>query len=174
MMATADMIGRLGRGAAAGLVGTLALQVLRTASERGLPDTMPPIRQDPGEFMVERARDALPAAFTSRIPPLGATLAAQAFAAGYGVSAGAAYGFLRPTGGELIVDGLLLGTGTWAAGYLGWLPALGLMPGVLQQDRREALGPVVRHAMFGLAVVATYRALVTDRSGLASGSSRIG
>jgi hypothetical protein len=130
---------------------------------------MPPIRQDPGEFMVERASDALPASFTSRIPPLAETLAAKALAAGYGVTAGAVYGLLRPGGGDLLVDGLVLGTGTWAAGYLGWLPALGLMPSVLEQDGPEALGPVVRHALFGIAVVAAYRALGTDhRSALAS------
>jgi hypothetical protein len=175
MTQQAGALERCARGAAAGLVGTLALQVLRTASENVLPGTMPPIRQDPGEFMVERARSALPASLTSRIPTAVETTAAKALAAGYGVTAGAVYGLLRPRGGDLLVDGLVLGTGTWAAGYLGWLPALGLMPRVLEQDGPEALGPVVRHALFGIAVVAAYRALVTDhRSALGSRNSRKG
>jgi hypothetical protein len=158
-MARTDTFDRLIRGAAAGFVGTLALQGMRTASAKALPSTMPPIRQDPGEFMVQKAEEALPEAATAGIPPLAETAAAKAVAAGYGLTAGAVYGLLRPAGGDVLVDGIALGLGTWAAGYLGWLPALGLMPPVPEQDAPAALGPVVRHAAFGIAVVAAYRAL---------------
>jgi len=41
-------------GAAGGLIGTLAIQALLTASQKWLPNTVPPLRQDPGEFMVKR------------------------------------------------------------------------------------------------------------------------
>lgn len=153
------VLDRLVRGAAAGLVGTLALQVMRTASETALPTTMPPIRQDPGEFMVEKVEDALPGSVTARIPALAETAAAKGLAAGYGITAGAVYGLLRPHGGDLLVDGVALGVGTWAAGYLGWLPALGLLPPFREQSTPEALGPVLRHALFGIAVVAAYHVL---------------
>jgi hypothetical protein len=52
-MARTDTSDRLFRGAAAGFAGTLALQVMRTASAKALPATMPPIPQDPGEFMIQ-------------------------------------------------------------------------------------------------------------------------
>jgi hypothetical protein len=158
-MAHTDMLDRLLRGATAGFAGTLALQVMRTASAKALPATMPPIRQDPGEFMVEQAEKALPEAVAARVPPLAETAAAKAVAAGYGLTAGIVYGLLRPEGGDILVDGIALGLGTWAAGYLGWLPALGLMPAVPDQDAPEVLGPVLRHAVFGIVVVAAFNRL---------------
>jgi hypothetical protein len=158
-MANAGVLDRLVRGAAAGFAGTLALQVMRTASEKTLPATMPPIRQDPGEFMLQRAEERLPTSVTSRIPPAAEAAVAKGMAAGYGVTAGALYAFLRPDGGEVLTDGIALGVGTWATGYLGWLPALGLLPALQEQNVPEAIGPLVRHALFGIAVVATYRML---------------
>lgn len=160
-MAHAGILDRLVRGAAAGFAGTLALQVMRTASETVLPTTMPPIRQDPGEYMLQKAEERLPASMTSRIPAAAEAAAAKGLAAGYGVTAGAVYGLLRPAGGDVLTDGIALGVGTWAAGYLGWLPALGLLPPLREQHVAEAVGPIVRHALFGIAVVATYGALAS-------------
>ncbi|HEV2149032.1 MAG TPA: hypothetical protein VGR37_16620 [Longimicrobiaceae bacterium] len=153
------MLDRLVRGAAAGLAGTLVLQALRTASEKAAPSTMPPIRQDPGEYLVDRVEQALPGGVRAHVPALAETVAAKGLAAGYGITAGAVYGLVRPRGGDVLVDGVAVGLGTWAAGYLGWLPALGLMPPVSEQDAPEALGPMVRHALFGIAVVAAFNQL---------------
>ena len=158
-MKHAGILDRLVRGAAAGFAGTLALQAMRTASEATLPATMPPIRQDPGDFMVEKMEEALPPSVTSRIPAPVEVGAAKGIAAGYGVTAGAVYGVLRPQSGNVLVDGIALGVGTWAAGYLGWLPALGLLPPLEEQNVPETFGPVIRHALFGIAVVAAHRAL---------------
>ena len=44
---------RLILGAAGGFIGTLAIQALLTASQKWLPNTVPPLRQGPGEFMVD-------------------------------------------------------------------------------------------------------------------------
>lgn len=158
-MRDSNIFDHLVRGAIAGFAGTLVLQVMRTASASVLPRTMPPIRQDPGEFMVERVEAALPGSVTSHIPALVEAGAAKGVAAGYGITAGAVYGLLRPSGGDVLVDGLALGIGTWAAGYLGWFPALGLLPPIQEQNMSEAFGPVVRHALFGIAVVAAYQTL---------------
>ena len=158
-MARTDILDRLLHEAAAGFAGTLALQVMHTASQKWLPATMPPFRQDPGEFMVQRVERALPDAVASRVPTLVEAAAAKSMAAGYGLTAGAVYGLLRPAGGDTIADGIVLGLGTWAAGYLGWLPALDLLPPVQEQETPEALGPVARHVVFGIATVAAYRAL---------------
>jgi hypothetical protein len=155
-MHTPNQFERLALGAAAGLAGTLLLQVIRTANQWLFPESMPPIRQDPGEFMVEQAEEALPTA-RDDIPTLVETAAARSLALGYGMTAGAIYAVVRPTGGDLLVDGLALGLGTWAAGYLGWMPVLDLMPPLKKQDVAQVVGPVVQHVLFGVVVVATYR-----------------
>ena len=145
------------RGAAAGLVGTVALQGIRAPSQKLLPETMPPIRQDPGEFMVEQAEEALPTETRGQIPVVAETAAAKSLALGYGVTAGMLYAALRPDAGDLMVDGVALGVGTWAAGYLGWMPALGLMPPITEQDPAEVIGPIIQHVLFGIVTVAIYQ-----------------
>lgn len=166
-------VGILVRGAAAGFAGTLALQVMQTASTKAFPTSMPLIRKDPGELVVETVKEALPAAVSSRIPALAEAGVAKGLAAGYGITAGAVYGLLRPSGGDILVDGVALGMATWAAGYLGWLPALGLLAPIREQNMPEAIGPVVRHALFGIAVVAAYGAMAS-RSQMRGDAARIG
>ncbi len=149
---------RLALGAAAGFAGTLALQLLRTASQKAIPATMPPIRTDPGEFMVEKVEQTvLPRA---QVPTLVETAAAKSLAVGYGLTAGVLYAALRPNAGPVPCDGLTLGLATWAAGYLGWLPALGLMPPLREQGVAQTLGPAIRHTIFGVVTVAAYRRLL--------------
>ncbi len=126
-------------------------------SQKGLPQTMPPIRKEPGEFMVEQVEEALPGTARARVPGLVETAAARSLAVSYGLTAGTVYAALRPAGGNPLIDGTLLGLGVWAAGYLGWLPALELMPPLSEQGLQESVGPVVRHVLFGVVTVAAYR-----------------
>ncbi len=146
----------LAMGAAAGVVGTILLQVLRSASQKWLPQTIPPIRQDPGEFMVEKAEKALPKRAAKMLPSTAESAAAQALGVGYGMTFGVLYAAIRGGGGPAVRDGILLGLATWAAGYLGWLPAAGLMPAVWKQSWVQSLPPAVQHALFGIATVAGY------------------
>ena len=44
-----DWLKQLALGAASGVAGTLAVQAFLTASQRWLPSTVPPLRQDPAE-----------------------------------------------------------------------------------------------------------------------------
>lgn len=152
---------RLPLGAAAGFAGTLALQGLMAAGEKWFPETMPPIRKDPGEIMVEKAEESLPEEVSARVPQLAETATARSLAIGYGMTAGTIYAALRPGGKNVIVEGSLLGLGTWAVGYLGWLPALGLMPPVPRQGLKEAVGPLLQHVVFGVVSVAAYRKLLS-------------
>ena len=147
---------RLILGAAGGFVGTLAIQALLTASQKWAPDTLPPLRQDPGEFIVKAGKEALPAPVRERIPPVVETGAARMLAIGYGLTFGSLYTLLRPQGGSPFVDGVILGLTNWATGYLGWLPALGLMPPVWQQQASQAIAPIAEHALYGMATVAAY------------------
>lgn len=150
---------RVALGAAAGFAGTLAMQGLRTTSERLLPDTMPPMRKDPGEFMVEQAERLLAPQTRERVPAALENAAGLGLAVCYGLTAGALYGALRPRDGSLFRDGAALGLGVWAAGYLGWMPALGLVPPITEQRPPQALGPMLRHVLFGIATVAAFRGL---------------
>lgn len=55
-----NMTQRLGLGAAAGLAGSVFIQGLLAASQKWAPQALPPIKQDPGDFMVEKAEELLP------------------------------------------------------------------------------------------------------------------
>jgi hypothetical protein len=151
-----NLIEHVALGAAAGVAATFLLQGVRTSEQKLLPETMPPMREDPGEFMVEQAEELLPEETREQLPATVETAAAKSLALGYGMTAGALYGALRPSGGNLLVDGTVLGLGVWAVGYLGWLPALGLMPPLQQQETEQVAGPIAQHIIFGVATVAAY------------------
>jgi hypothetical protein len=150
-------MGQVLLGALGGLAGTAAMGGVLKVAQKRLPGTIPPIRKDPGQFMVKQAEHLLPRRMRRRIPKAAESTAAQLLAAGYGLTFGALYAALRPrAGGHPIREGLALGTLTWAAGYLGWLPATGLMPPVWKQSAPRALAPLAEHALYGVVAVAVY------------------
>jgi hypothetical protein len=146
-------------GAAGGLAGTLALQGLMAAGRRWAPDSLPPLREEPGRFMIRKMEKALPDATRVRIPESVEKAAAAGLGVDYGVAFGALYGLLRPHGGHPLLDGLALGAACWAAGYLGWLPALGLTPPVWRQRPAQALAPAMEHLVYGVVAVAAHDGL---------------
>jgi hypothetical protein len=78
---------------------------------------------------------------------------------GYGMTFGALYGALRDGDGNSLVDGLALGLGVWAVGYLGWLPATELMPPIAEQTTEQVAIAVFQHALFGIVMTTVYRSL---------------
>jgi hypothetical protein len=155
-MASATLPVRLLAGAAAGLAGTVVLQGLLAGSARWAPQTLPPIRQDPAEFMVEQAESALPPARRAQVPPKGRAAAEKGLPLGYGATFGMLYGLAVREGSPLLA-GAVLGLATWAVGYLGWLPATGLMPAVTRQEPARVAGPIATHLGYGIATAATYQ-----------------
>jgi hypothetical protein len=155
-MARATLPVRLLAGAAAGLAGTFVLQGLLAGSRRWAPATLPPIRQDPAQFMVEQAESAIPAARRAQVPPKGKAAAEKGLHLGYGAAFGMLYGL---AGGERdpLLTGAVLGLATWAVGYLGWLPATGLMPPVTRQEPARVAGPIATHVGFGVATAAAFQ-----------------
>ena len=149
-------LSRLAFGAAAGFAGTLAIQAFMTANQKWFPSAAPPIRQDPGEFMVESVESALPVAVRERIPEAVESGAAKLLALGYGLTFGVLYAMYRPKAGASVHDGIALGVANWATGYVGWLPALGLMPPAWQQQPRQVTAGVVEHVVYGITTVAAY------------------
>ena len=158
-MKDTDLTRRLMLGATAGVAGTMVLQGVRGASQKYLPGTMEPTWVEPSEFMVDRAESALPDKAQEKVPGAVETAAGAGLGLGYGGTAGALYAAFRDPGANPLIDGAVLGLATWAAGYLGWMPALDLMPAVTEQGTAEAVGPAVRHALYGVAVVGAYNLL---------------
>lgn len=152
-------IGRLGGGAAAGLAGTFLVQGLLAASQKLAPQTLPPIKQDPGEFILQQVEEQLPDNLRERIPEQLEKAAAKSLGLGYGTTFGLLYAVSRPEVKNLLLEGSLLGLITWGAGYLGWLPATGLMPPLAAQEPEQIAGPVLSHVLFGIATVGLYRLL---------------
>lgn len=160
MSERSDLATRAALGMVGGLAGTLAIQALMGASQRWLPQALPPVREEPGAFMVEQAERVLPPSVRDHVPEGVEQVAARVLGVGYGLAFGAAYAMLRPRGGPTVQDGLILGAACWAAGYLGWLPAMGLIPPVWRQKAPQVIGPAAEHLAYGVATVATYDWLV--------------
>src|SRR5919204_1750562 len=112
-----DLVTRIATGAVAGLAATFILQKVRGWSQSVAPEAAPPIRKEPGEFMVEQAEQALPEQARAKVPEQVESAAAKSLAYGYGSTFGALYSAFRPESRNVLVDGVALGVGTWAVGY---------------------------------------------------------
>jgi hypothetical protein len=150
---------RLAFGAAAGIAGTLALLGLRTATQRWRPEWMVDELADPGEYLVGRAESALPRAQRRQIPAAVEKAAAGSLHLGYGTTPAALYAALRPDARHPLLEGAALGAALYAAGYLGWLPALGLTPPVTKQRPWQVLTALTQHVLYGVVTVGAFRKL---------------
>ncbi len=148
---------RLALGAAAGLAGTVILEVIRRTDEKLIPDSSPPMKEDPGKFMFHKAKQVLPEPLRHRVPEKTEAVVAKLLPLGYGMTFGGLYSTARPQAKLALVEGLMLGLFAWAVGWLGWLPRTGLMPPLSEHKPRQIIRPVAEHALFGLATVASYR-----------------
>lgn len=146
-------------GALAGLAGTVALQVLRTLDQKYIPHSEAPIREDPGQFMVRKAKQVLPRAAREKMPPKLEQAVVRLSPVGYGMTLGALYALLRGRPRHALGDGLGFGIAAWALGFLGWLPSTRLMPPIWRHKPRQMLVPVAEHLVYGLGTVSGYRLL---------------
>jgi hypothetical protein len=157
------------RGALAGLVGTVAIQGAMQGGQKLAPGATPPVRKDPGEFAVETAERATG---VEALPEPVERAAATATHFGYGAAMGAVYGLARAAllgakgaprerdeVSDLLIGGSALGLAVWAVGYLGWLPALGLMPPVTRQRPAQVVAPVATHVLYGIVTAAAYQGM---------------
>jgi uncharacterized membrane protein YagU involved in acid resistance len=162
MVATAELgLGqRVAAGAGAGLAGTMVILGLHAATEKLAPGAVEPMRDDPGNFMTWQGERLLPRRARHRVPESLESLAAMGLHFDYGVAFGVLYGLLRPRAEsgakQIVLEGSLLGLACWAVGYLGWLPATGLMPPVTRQKPAQVAGPIVQHIAYGIAAVAVF------------------
>lgn len=142
-------------GAVGGVVGAgLMLPLFRGAELMGLLPKAPPRR------VIDRVAASLGKGPAARQDDEERTAAAVAAHLLYGGAAGAVYGTIAaklsaPPPASGVAYGLVL----WAAGYLGWLPAAGVLPPPWRQRPGGALTPLVAHAVYGLALGLVTRAL---------------
>jgi hypothetical protein len=71
--------------------------------------------------------------------------------------------------GDALCAGAALGTAVWAIGYVGWLPAAGLTPGIRRQGLSHSATALLGHIPYGIVSVlpllgAQRLAAATDRS----------
>ena len=141
-------------GAAAGVVGTAVIRGLMQASMRLALETLPPMKEDPGRYMVKQAKRALPGALRAKLTEPMETKAATLLGFAYGMSFGALYAGARPRHGNTLAEGAVVGGAAWAAGALGWLPATRLTPPVWKQELKQVVPNFLSHLIFGIATVA--------------------
>lgn len=151
----------LGRALLAGSVGGLAgaasmLPLFEGAKRAGILIETPPLRvvDEAAESAAEATETGGPVAEGDRVA------AAVSSHLLYGAGAGALYGLLQD---ELAFPGLVagpvFGVALWAAGYLGWMPAAGVLPLPWRQRPGDALTPFVAHLAYGLALGGIERAI---------------
>jgi|ERR1044071_6656 hypothetical protein len=73
-------------GAVAGATGTSLLRGIMAGSSRLAPETLPPMKQEPGEYMVEQVEKTLPKHVRTKIPEQAEVAAATSIAFGYRAS----------------------------------------------------------------------------------------
>jgi hypothetical protein len=92
-------------GAVAGFAGSMAIQAMLMAHQKVSPQTMPPIRQDPGEFMLGKAKAALPRKARKRLPKPLEAASAKLLGLGYGMTFGGVYAMARPKTQRTLLEG---------------------------------------------------------------------
>jgi len=153
-----DHVGKnLALGAAAGFAGTALMQGMMIATRKYTPQFLPPMRDNPDHFIIKQAERLLPEETQKKIPEQMETAAQYALAFGYGMTLTSIYAGARGERGNLWLDGTALGLGTWAIGYLGWLPATKLTPPVWKQKPKQVLPGILSHVLFGIAAIGLFR-----------------
>src|SRR5438552_9748064 len=104
-MKSNNPIKRIAFGAIAGLAGTIVIGVVRALTDKLLPAATPPIKDDPGEFMFDKAASLLPTRANRHIAPAAEQLASKTVLPfGYGMTFGALYAGLRSGRHSLTAD----------------------------------------------------------------------
>ena len=147
-----DLIEDAARGFAAGALATVGMSAVMFAARRaGLLGRMPPERITShvlDRFRISRSRESQ-------------DLLAAILHIGFGGAAGAVFGVARrrvPVPGPGVLQGVVFGTAVWAVSYLGWVPALGIMPPPSRDRPGRPETMVAAHWLYGALL-----ALLTDR-----------
>jgi hypothetical protein len=139
--------GRLILGALGGIAGTFAMTAVMRRLHRSLPArSQYPL---PPREIVDRTLSPAPDSARPRLTTISHF--------GYGAAAGALFGLIAPRGG--VLSGCAYGVAVWAASYLGWIPAAGILrPATVHPADRNAL-MITAHLVWGAVTALTAREL---------------
>ena len=127
-------------GATAGTVATLPMSLLMMGAQKmGLMGKQPP------EKITEAALDAADEPVQEPVEDLLSVVNHFAF----GAAAGALYGALRRDNISQVAQGTVFATGVWSVSYMGWVPALGIMPPAHRDREGRPESMFVAHLVFG-------------------------
>ncbi len=137
-----QILQRIGYGAAAGLIGTAAVQVARTANQKASEQTAAPGREGPSSGSQAAAEQGAGAFLKTAVSVL---------STGFG-STGAALAAFRDEP-KVLVEGALLGTGVWAVSQFTGRES------TRSQSAGRIVWSVAQYMLFGIATVSAYRRL---------------
>jgi hypothetical protein len=133
-------------GAATGAAATAAMSLPMVAARRaGVIPELPP--QDITDDILERTGVG-PGRAGRRSLGWGSHLA-------FGMAAGAGFGILRDILRPRLPDpvtGVVFGLSVWAVSYMGWVPALGILPPPTQDRPGRPVTMLIAHVVFGLVL----------------------
>lgn len=145
---------QLAQGAVAGFLATVPMTIVMLAGHRRLPATQR--YRLPPRLITERAAARSP--LSHGRPGSLSTLAAHF---GFGAATGAVYaaGQTELQRQYPASTGIGYGLIVWAASYLGWVPAMGLMPPATQQPAARNAMMIAAHIVWGAALGVAIKAL---------------
>jgi hypothetical protein len=145
-------------GAAGGLAATAAMTVVMVgARETGAMRELPP------HEVANKAVDRTPAG--RNVDASGRRALGWLLHLAFGGLVGAVYAVARrrlPVPGPPIVSGVAFALGVWAVSYLGWIPALRIMPPATDDEPGRPPAMILAHVVFG-AVLGTIVERVAPR-----------
>jgi hypothetical protein len=129
---------KLLRGAAAGIAATVTMSgVLLLAKKTGMLGEPPPRKL---------FRKTLTRLFGRRPHPTVTDAGALASHFAYGAAVGAPFALIPRAG---LMSGALWGLAIWAGSYMGWIPAVGLMPPPSRDRPGRPAAMILAHIVFG-------------------------
>jgi hypothetical protein len=143
MRSTTRLLLDASAGALAGAAATVPMSALMLASQRaGFMGELPPRR------ITDEALDAVDAHPTEPTRK-GVTVLTHL---GFGAAAGVPFALLHrslPPGFPRPVTGMAYALGVWASAYLGWVPAMGIMPPADEDRPDRPVSMVAAHLVYG-------------------------
>jgi hypothetical protein len=148
-------------GALAGILATIPMTLFMGAAHYLLPKRQRyPL---PPRLITLQAADKVGLKDTVKEEPL-FTLTTGAAHFSYGADGGILYSLLaRRIPLNSIAKGFLFGIGFWAVGYLGWIPAAGLLRPATEHPTQRALLMLLSNAMYGIFTALFFESLADKK-----------
>ncbi len=158
---TTPLATRLLLGGIAGFVATLPMTATVRAIHRRLPshERYP---ATPRELI-----DSTASALDTAVPENAARDLTLSAHYAYGAAAGAVVAAALPR--PSLPAGAAAGAAVWAASYLGWIPAAGLLKPATEHPARRNGMMIAAHLVWGAALAATLHELYADRDTIIAG-----